>query len=221
MNTQAKLLKELVDIKDAFDKKGIERDQLKLLQNNLLGLYVSQNSFIQKQWGAAWNEHRTFINERRERIELTSPDLIIGKHTSMYVADIVWKVYNHTLTVATYTLYENEIKTKLDRGIWIPWTEKEWTLPTVINFSSVKMKEETSEKPFSARYYGATARGRILVFTTSFISAVKAKEKMATFYFKKNAKKTAYDLYSDGKVCARAEIERVYLSKEDFVADHV
>ena len=221
MNAQEKLLKELMDTKDEFDKKGIERDQLKIRQDTIKDLYVSQYSFIQKQWGEAWGEHRTFINEKRERIELTSPDLIIGKTTATYIADIVWKVYNNTLTVATFTLYENEIKTRLDRGIWIPWTEKEWTLPTAINFSSIKLKDETTNKPFSSRYYGATARGRIVIFTTSFISDIKIKEKLATFYLKKNAKKTAYDLYKNGKTVARVEIERVYLSKEDFVADTI
>jgi hypothetical protein len=95
------------------------------------------------------------------------------------------------------------------------------TLPTAINFSSIKLKDETTNKPFSSRYYGATARGRIVIFTASFISDIKIKEKLATFYLKKNAKKTAYDLYKNGKTVARTEIERVYLSKEDFVADTI
>jgi hypothetical protein len=190
--------------------------QLKQANNQAQELeleYIHNYSFVQKTWG----EHKIFINEKRENIKLEYASLgNVGTKL-----DIQWKVINLTLSKNFYVITEDDIKEKLTSNLWIPWTEKEWTLPTAINFSSIKMKEETTEKPYSSRYYASTARGRILVFTASFIGSVKRKEATNTFYLKKNSKKTAYDLYKNGRCIARVEIEKVYLSKEDFVADTI
>ena len=190
--------------------------QLKQANNQAQELeleYIHNYSFVQQTWGA----HKAFINEKRENIKLeySSLDNIKTK------LDIIWKVINCTLNENFYFITEDSIQEKLTSHLWIPWTEKEWTLPTAINFSSIKMKEETTEKPYSSRYYASTARGRILVFTASFVGSVKKEEDTSTFYLKKNSKKTAYDLYKNGRCITRTEIEKVYLSKEDFVADTI
>lgn len=219
MRNEYNILKDLVEVHTYTAQLNMQLQQATNKSEALELEYIRNYSFVQKTWG----EHKGFINEKRENIQLDCPTLNVlhqGTFTLQSKVDIQWRVVNLTLSKSPYVITEDHVIENLTSHLWVPWTEKEWTLPTAINFSSIKMKEETVGPAHSSRYYASTARGRILVFTASFVGSVKREEDI-TFYLKKNSKKTAYDLYKNGKCIARTEIEKVYLSKGDFVADTV
>ena len=85
-------------------------------------------------------------------------------------------------------------------------------------FTTIKTKDDIASLDVILREGNGENTGKIDYNAGIYISYF-AKVKKAIGPLKKGEIFVAWN--SDGKVCARAEIERVYLSKEDFVADHV